>query len=127
MEAQILTDELPVLKELGMELEPFGENGFLLRSVPAILKNEDPERVLRDILELAESGEGNALQNKFDDILIMMSCKSAIKINQPMELNQIRKLISDLEATEMPYTCPHGRPISLLFDMDDILKKFLRK
>jgi len=56
-----------------------------------------------------------------------MSCRNAIKVNTALELEQIRKLIADLEQTEMPYTCPHGRPIALLFEMDDILKKFLRK
>jgi len=123
-EAQILGDQLELLKGLGLELEPFGENGFLLRSVPAILKNVDYSQVIREILEMTD---GTALQKKYDEVLIMMACKSAIKINHPMDFNQMRKLISDLEETEMPYTCPHGRPISLLFDMNDILKRFLRK
>ncbi len=123
-EAQILGDQLELLKGLGLELEPFGENGFLLRSVPAILKNVDYSQVIREILELTD---GSALQKKYDELLIMMACKSAIKINHPMDFDQMRKLISDLEKTEMPYTCPHGRPISLLFDMNDILKRFLRK
>lgn len=125
-EAQILGSQLELLKGLGLELEPFGENGFLLRSVPAILKNEDYSQVIREILELADGPE-TALQKKYDEVLIMMACKSAIKINHPMDFDQMRKLISDLEQTEMPYTCPHGRPISLLFEMDDILKRFLRK
>ena len=43
-----------------------------------------------------------------------------------MELDQIRKLMHDLEQTQMPYTCPHGRPIALLFEMNDILRKFQR-
>ena len=67
------------------------------------------------------------LEEKFEDILIMMSCRNAIKINHPLGLDQIAKLISDLEQTEMPFTCPHGRPIALFYDMEDLLKKFLRK
>jgi DNA mismatch repair protein MutL len=43
-----------------------------------------------------------------------------------MELDQIRKLMHDLEQTQMPYTCPHGRPIALLFEMNDILRRFQR-
>ena len=39
----------------------------------------------------------------------------------------LKALISDLEKTSMPFTCPHGRPISLIFEIDNILKKFLRK
>jgi DNA mismatch repair protein MutL len=127
-ETEILTPHLDRLRGLGLELETFGKNEFLLRSVPAILKNIDNEKLLRDTIELLpKGGDENVLHDKYEDVLIMMSCRNAIKVNHPLNLDQIRKLISDLEQTTMPFTCPHGRPISLLFDMDDILKKFLRK
>jgi DNA mismatch repair protein MutL len=127
-ETEILTPHLDRLGGLGLELETFGKNEFLLRSVPAILKNIDNEKLLRDTIELLpKGGDENVLHDKYEDVLIMMSCRNAIKVNHPLNLDQIRKLISDLEQTTMPFTCPHGRPISLLFDMDDILKKFLRK
>ena len=127
-ETELLIFHLDRLKQLGLELETFGKNEFLLRTVPAILKNIDNEKLLRDTIELLpKDGDENILHEKYEDVLIMMSCRNAIKVNHPLNLDQIRKLISDLEQTSMPFTCPHGRPISLLFDMDDILKKFLRK
>lgn len=127
-ETELLTPHLERLLELGLELESFGKNEFLLRSVPAILKNGDHEKLLRETIELLPKGSHeDVLNERYEDVLIMMSCRNAIKINHTLNLDQIRKLISDLEQTSMPYTCPHGRPISLLFEMDDILKKFLRK
>ena len=127
-ETEILTPHLDRLQQFGLELETFGKNEFLLRSVPAILKNIDNEKLLRDTIEiLPKGGDENVLHDKYEDVLIMMSCRNAIKVNHPLNLDQIHKLISDLEQTSMPFTCPHGRPISLLFDMNDILKKFLRK
>ena len=127
-ETELLIFHLDRLKQLGLELETFGKNEFLLRSVPAILKNIDNEKLLRDTIELLpKDGDENILHEKYEDVLIMMSCRNAIKVNHPLNLDQIRKLISDLEQTSMPFTCPHGRPISLLFDIEDILKKFLRK
>lgn len=127
-EAQALEGELEELAKLGLEMEPFGNNGFLLRSVPAILKNSDHEAVVREIAaSLTREEAANSLQDKYDEVIIMMSCRNAIKVNHPLELDQIRKLIYDLEQTEMPYTCPHGRPIALLFDIEDILKQFHRK
>lgn len=127
-ETEVLTPHLTRLLDLGLELEPFGKNEFLLRSVPAVLKNSDHEKLLREMLEaLPREAHDDVLNDKYEDVLIMMSCRNAIKVNHTLNLDQIRKLISDLEQTSMPYTCPHGRPISLLFDMEDILKKFLRK
>jgi len=127
-EAEALSQSLEALKVLGLELEPFGNHGFLLRSVPAILKNHQHEEILRNIAEtLSRDDSHNALQDKLDDVVIMMSCRNAIMVNHPMELDQIKKLLYDLEQTEMPYTCPHGRPIALFFDLNDILRKFKRK
>ena len=127
-ETEILTSHIDRLRQLGLELENFGKNEFLLRSVPAILKNINNEKLLRDTIELLpKAGNENILHEKYEDVLIMMSCRNAIKVNHPLNLDQIRKLISDLEQTSMPFTCPHGRPISLLFGMEDILKKLLRK
>ena len=83
---------------------------------------------MREIVDMLpnQKHEDN-LNEKFEEIIVMMSCRNAIKANMTLGLDQIRKLISDLEETEMPYTCPHGRPIALLYEMGSILKKFLRK
>jgi len=127
-EAELLALHRDRLEELGLELEPFGKNEFLLRSVPAILKNNEHAEIMQEIVDMLPAQQHEeALQGKFEEILVMMSCRNAIKVNMTLDLDQIRKLISDLEQTEMPYTCPHGRPIALLFEMDSILKKFLRK
>jgi DNA mismatch repair protein MutL len=127
-ESELLGLHLEKLAAWGLELEAFGKNEFLLRSVPAILKNNDHEQILRDIVELLpRQGETQVLQEKYEDILIMMSCRNAIKVNHPLGPDQIAKLISDLEQTELPFTCPHGRPIALFYDIEDLLRKFLRK
>ena len=126
-EVQAVSEHLESLRELGMHLEPFGKDGFLLRAVPAVLKNQDQESIVREVAgRLTREEKDHTLQNKMEDIMIMMSCRNAIKVNHPMELDQIRKLMHDLEQTKMPYTCPHGRPIALLFEMNDILRKFQR-
>jgi DNA mismatch repair protein MutL len=127
-EVELLVHHQKSLSELGLELELFGKNEFLLRTVPAILKNNDKEEILREIVDMLPSQKHEeALNEKFEEILIMMSCRNAIKVNTNLNLDQIRQLIFDLQETEMPYTCPHGRPIALLYDKNSILKKFLRK
>ena len=128
-EAQVMMEHLDRLIDLGLGLEVFGNNGFLLRSVPAMLKDDDHAQLLHEIVDSLPGGgeSGSVLSEKYEETVIMMSCRKAIKINQPLHTDQIKKLLYDLEQTQMPYTCPHGRPIALLFPIDDILKRFLRK
>ncbi len=127
-EAQMLLAHIEMLNGLGLDLEPFGGNGFLLRSAPAILKDSDIESLMKDIVHALPSGGGeDNLKEKYEEIVIMMSCRNAIKVHHPLDKNQIEKLLFDLEQTQMPYTCPHGRPIALIIEMDMLLKSFLRK
>ncbi len=127
-EAQLISEHLEMLNGLGLDLESFGRNGFILRSVPAAIKTHDHEKVIREIVEALPKGGGEAvLKERYERIVIMMACRNAIKINQSLDRDQIDKLLYDLERCEMPFTCPHGRPISLLIDMDDLLRRFLRK
>ena len=127
-EAALLLAQREKLAELGLDFEPFGANEFVVRSVPAVLKNNDPAEILKEIAQLLpRQDDPKVVEEKFEDILIMMSCRNAIKVNHTLNMDQIRNLIADLEQTEMPFTCPHGRPIALFFDINDILRKFLRK
>ncbi len=127
-EAALLNTQRQRLLELGLDFEPFGDNAFVVRAMPAVLKDNDPEAILKEIAELLpRKDDPRVVEEKFEDILIMMSCRNAIKVNHTLNLEQIRNLIADLEQTEMPFTCPHGRPIALFFDINDILRKFLRK
>jgi len=127
-ETELLIRNQEPLNELGLELELFGKNEFLLRTIPAILKKNDMKEIMQEIVDMLPlQKHEEALNEKFEEIIVMMSCRNAIKVNMSLDLDQIRKLISDLQETTMPYTCPHGRPIALLYDMDSILKKFLRK
>ncbi len=128
VETDVLNHHLKLVQSLGIEIEPFGNKSFLLRAVPAILKKHDPIHLLRDIIEsLSREDPEVTLKEKYEEIVIMMACRNAIMVNHPMGIDQIKKLISDLEQTQMPFTCPHGRPIALLFDINDILRKFQRK
>ena len=127
-DAGILENQRSLLINLGLDLEKFGQHGYLLRAVPAILKNDNYEQLIQDVIdELRNSQRVRSVQEKYEELVIMMSCRNAIKINHPLNMDQIRNLIFDLEKTEMPFTCPHGRPIAILLEMDKILKRFLRK
>ncbi len=96
-EAELLTRYQESLGQLGLEFELFGKNEFLLRTVPAILKNNDKEEIMRKIVDmLPVQKHEEALNEKFEEILIMMSCRNAIKVNTSLSLDQIKRLILDL-------------------------------
>ena len=113
------------LDRFGIELDHFGGNTFLLRSVPAILKNIQWDSFFSEFiteLEDDELEEGVFL----DKVLTVMACHGAIRAGQSMNHHEINHLLSQLQETEIPTNCPHGRPIFKHFTYYEIEKMFKR-
>ncbi|MBV9294829.1 MAG: DNA mismatch repair protein MutL, partial [Acidobacteriaceae bacterium] len=111
----------------GFETEPFGQRTIAIKAAPAAVGPSDIEKVIFEILEIAE---GELRSASLDDIrrnvCATIACRAAIKINTKLELKKIDWLLRSLAACEYPMTCPHGRPIALRYSTKDILKSFQR-
>ena len=115
------------LNALGFETEPFGNRTVAVKSAPAGVPSGEIEKVLFEILEIAERELRRA---SLDDVRRAMAasiaCRAAIKINMRLEPAKIEWLLRALAATSCPMSCPHGRPIALRYATRDILKSFHR-
>jgi DNA mismatch repair protein MutL len=115
------------LEGLGFETEPFGNRTIAVKSAPAGIGAADVERVLFEILEIAETELRKAsLDDLRRSMAASIACRAAIKINMRLEPEKIDWLIRALAATSCPMSCPHGRPIALRYSTRDILKSFHR-
>ncbi|MCX7718274.1 MAG: DNA mismatch repair endonuclease MutL [Candidatus Sumerlaeaceae bacterium] len=119
---------LPVLAELGISVEPFGGQTYLVQSVPADLPSLDPALLLADMLDDFESlGRVEEVAAVRDRVVTRMACRAAIKAGQPLSLDEMRALIRDLAGARLSFTCPHGRPTMILLTRDQLDKQFKRK
>jgi DNA mismatch repair protein MutL len=125
-----VNDRLAELNELGFEIEPIGESTFLVRTVPAALKRRDPlkalQEIIDDMLEAENSGGRTASMPAREALWITCACKMSVKAGDPLTHAEMEKLIFDLAETENPYLCPHGRPITIVMDKNDVWRKFMR-
>ncbi len=125
--ALLLNERLDELNRLGFELEPFGQDTYLVRAVPSALVGRDPIGVLRDIIdELVELSVNRRLPVAREQIWITTACKLAVKAGDPLSLPEMQKLIEDLARTQNPYLCPHGRPITLTLSWSELERRFKR-
>ena len=122
-----LLDHAALLSEYGYEVEHFGEQSLLVRAVPSGLEKVNHAIALKEFAaDIIGKGGSTGIEQLRDDILIMMSCKGAIKAGDPIDLNGSRQLIADLLKCDNPYTCPHGRPVVLQFSIDSLRGMFGR-
>ena len=122
---------LPQLESLGFSLEHFGGNTFRLLGVPAVLASRDYSAALMDILETLRSPNvedvyEEGLPRLFHRLLTVTACHAAIRAHQRLQDEEMRALMHDLARCNMPFTCPHGRPVLLHVGLPEIEKKFLR-
>ncbi len=115
------------LNAYGFESEPFGQRTIAIQAAPAGIRTEDVEKIITEILEIAESELRSASLDEIRrNVSATIACRAAIKINTPLERTKIEWLLRALAACEYPMTCPHGRPIALRYSTKDILKSFHR-
>lgn len=115
-----------LLKEAGLDLEPFGGNTFLVREIPTWYPQHDLEGTVRDLIDMAIRDRSVDLAKYREDASILMACKRSIKANHPLNHEMMRQLIYDLNQTTSPYTCPHGRPILVKWSTYELEKLFKR-
>jgi DNA mismatch repair protein MutL len=120
-----LEEHRHVLESVGMEFEDFGPDSVAVRAVPALLQEEDPAALLRDLLDrLADGGDPELAQT--ERALEFMACRSAVTFGRRMAPEELERLLSDRTLIEVPHTCAHGRPTSVLLTFDE-LEKFFRR
>lgn len=115
------------LDAIGFDTEPFGPRTLAVKAAPADLSPAEIERVLFEILEIAEGELRQVAAADFRRAMAAsLACRAAIKINMRLDPAKIDYLLRELAATEYPMSCPHGRPVALRYAIRDILRGFHR-
>ena len=123
----LLANQLPILERLGFQVEAFGSNTFLVRTIPALLSGLTPAEALRVLVEDFEEDE-SPLQAEVEAKIIARVCKrAAIKAGQKLSPEEQSALLISLESCKSPRTCPHGRPTMIHLSVDLLERQFGRK
>jgi DNA mismatch repair protein MutL len=126
-DADWLARNLTVLQRMGIGIEAFGRETFKIDALPPFVKAEDPAQMLRDVIdELREEG-GQSRTRLGEDLIAKTVCRAAVKANDPLQGDEIVRLIRDLLACELPYCCPHGRPTMIQIGYGELERKFGRR
>ena len=121
---QVITTRGEVLGQFGFTLEPFGDQTYMIRSVPALLGTKNVCEAIREALDSLE--EDCPLEKREERIAISLACHGAIRAGQIMSQEEMRELVRQLEETSSPRTCPHGRPTMIHLSMMQLAKEFGR-
>jgi DNA mismatch repair protein MutL len=119
------------LETNGFEVEPFGPQTLAVKAAPVGLEGAELERTLSEVIEQSAADSDEPTQNESlnrlrSRIAASIACHSAIKVNTALDQKRIEWLLLELAKTDHPTSCPHGRPIALLYSWKEILRAFHR-
>ena len=125
-ELALVRDILPELEKIGFQLRFFGGMSLIIDGIPADVRTGREEVILREVLEgYEESGETKPGPTR-DNLAATFACKAAIKAGDKLSQEEMHVLIEQLFETQMPYVCPHGRPIVIKLAIDELDRRFGR-
>lgn len=111
---------------IGFDIEPFGKNNIVINGTPAELGEFDVQQMLEGILE---SYKLNLLDNKIDihdNLCRALAKNTCIKYGKVLDETEMQTLISHLLNCNDPLYSPHGKPVMMEVEKDEIEKFFKR-
>lgn len=126
-EKEIIEKHFDLLNKLGIKIESFGSNSYIVTELPLLLKNLPGQVIVREIIDrLLENDRKLQPADLIDDLITLMSCKAAIKAGKYLDMREMIELVAELFNTENPERCPHGRPIIIHISNEDIARSMGR-
>jgi DNA mismatch repair protein MutL len=119
------------LERNGFEVEPFGPQTLAVKAAPVGLEGAALERMLAEVIDQSSADSDEPEKNHYltalrTRIAASIACHAAIKVNTPLDPVRIEWLLLELAKTSHPTSCPHGRPIALLYSWKEIQRAFHR-
>jgi len=132
-EFNIIMNYKDFLHDLGLHIEEFGGNNVIVRTIPKELCKVDMKGLLLNIAEGISEEEGSGVKGISEkerllrNIALRLACHRAVRGSETLGREELSKLIDELDRSEEPHRCPHGRPTRISFSLNDLKKMFKRK
>lgn len=122
----IVREHLELLNSIGIEVQEFGSNTFIVRSHPPFLHEGQEKEEISQIFEIIAHNESFSREKFIDHTAATMACKMSLKANGYIDFDEAEYLIKELRKCNNPFNCPHGRPTIVTFTKYELEKMFKR-
>ena len=122
----IIEERKQMLAKLGINLEIFGDNGYVIKQLPMWMQNINEHVFIEDMVtQLLHDNKVDVIKLQ-EHAIATLSCKASLKANTHLSQEGMQSLIDNLMCCDNPYVCPHGRPTIIYYSTYEIEKLFKR-
>jgi DNA mismatch repair protein MutL len=127
-DALLVRKHLGLFQDMGFGISDFGGDTFMVDALPVCFGEVAAAEILREVATGLERGGCRKGAGKWTaETVARAACRSAVHSGRTLTMPEIERLVNDLAAAEMPYTCPHGRPTVIFMSFNELDRKFGRK
>lgn len=121
-EKDIYEDKKDFIASLGFDVEEFGENQIIVRSIPTIFEGEINEKLILDLIDMDITNKEELFYKNLYKKVKENSFRKGYKISK----DTAERLISDLFDLENPYKTYDGKTVILEVEEETLEKYFDR-
>lgn len=126
IEYSYMSERLDVFRQLGFDIQSFGNLSFIVYSVPYVVSLMNFDSFFSEILKSAKQGGEIKMQDAFRHCLMQKACKAAVKEGDTLSVEEIKAILNAITAEKPELYCPHGRPVIREFKKSEVEKWFKR-
>jgi DNA mismatch repair protein MutL len=121
-------EQADLFRRMGFGVSEFGGGTFVVDALPACLGEVSARSLFVEIAHALEEAGARGGKGRYrEESIARAACRSAVKARDVLALSEIEQLVVALARTEMPYTCPHGRPTLIFTSFQELARKFGRE
>ena len=125
-EKVIIEENKDNLERLGFKLDNFGGNTYLVKTIPLLFGKVQPKEIIYEVISMLKEGKQKISETK-EEIVTRMACRASVMAGEELTNERMEKILQELSMTELPFTCPHGRPTIIKVTVDELDRMFKRK
>ena len=127
MRSEVLSENLDFFERTGFEIEHFGGQSYVLKSVPAIFSKANIDKIVREAIDdLSYHGRTDRLDEEMEALLSRMACHSVVRGPTKLTEEECYALFDQMDDIDFAANCPHGRPVYWRMSLTDLEKAFDR-
>ena len=123
-DAELLNELQLEIKTLGFDFDKMGKSSFVVSGVPTELKEQDIKKTIEGLLEQFKLNESELKLKKHENLAISMARSASIRSGKKLSYEEMKALVDQLFACEMPYSLPNGKPTIITLNLDDLNQQF---
>jgi len=123
-DAELINELNTEIRNLGFDISKVGRSSFVVTAIPSELKEQNVKKIMEGLLEQFKLNESELKLKKRENLATSMARSSGIKAGKKLTYEEMKALVDQLFACEMPYSSPSGKTTLITLNLDDLNQQF---